>query len=222
MLKITDEDLSNFNKFLQSSDSIYRTNLEGELKRSEDPKYLSIISYVNHGYERINRYLREQQSDKPKDPIVESHVKILNQALEQCPSVPNSILYRAEQSFRIKFSKKWFEERVGEIIIYPSYLSCSKERIRVEAIGHLIFEIFTCGQTSAFDINNHGGKKCEMESLFTPNSAFKILSVIDEGEKILIKLEETKILEGIRLINNEHYHLPKRDISKSGIPSLND
>ncbi|QMU26679.1 ADP-ribosyltransferase [Adhaeribacter radiodurans] len=201
---MSQDELEALTKFIKSVDLSNRTNLAGQFARHKDPLKASIDCYVNHGYNRINPYLRTK--NRIKDSSSEAFIKYLNIALDSCPKMSSTTLFRMESSTQPNwYVKKWFNERSGKTIIYPAFTSSSQEKVRVNHTS-ILFEITTSVDSNAHNIDDNGGKKCEMEALYRNNTSFKILSTTGDRYKILIKLEEVKEEKGITIYDNILYH----------------
>lgn len=177
-------------KYVQDS---LPTELE-EIKNSNRKNYLEelnefektiIYHYTDYGYESLNEILRDGGS-------ITEFGKYLNYSLNKLPHY-KLICYRSIKCSKTKLKKYYDALEKDSIIVEKSFLSCSKSRYLSQYFS--VSPLFIIKSKKGKEIEKIAkfgidSSENEKEILFMSNSKFKVLEIEEEGNRIIIKLEE--------------------------------
>lgn len=176
-------------------------------------KYLGGLSSM------VNRDLRS--SIKKKGSFLVLYEYLLNKALDELPTCRDEVVYRMDTPIaNIDFDiiKIWYQKRIGQVIMFPNFLSTSKDRWNNESI---VFKIKTTVLGGAKDLSEISDKLNEKEVLFKSRSKFKIVGINEKEE--YIKLNEVKRNYSKVIIMNDCTYINDKEIGKLlGMDEYND
>jgi hypothetical protein len=138
----------------------------------------AIRDYSDSGYRRMNEQLRARAfTDRIRDKI-----NVLTSALEELPNFQGDVFRGA--AMEEELLRKY--QRVGEVITERAFISASRSPSKAFS-GNVRFYIIS---KRGKEIDQWSAYPDEEEVLFPPDTRFKVLEYVRDGNEIEIFLEE--------------------------------
>lgn len=175
--------------------------------KTDDAEIRLLKMYQGH-YSHIIQ--SEFRSNGKKDEIWQNVENAMNKGLNGLVQCNNVTLYRNELNAindgnePIVFN--WFTERKGQVICFPSFISCYQDERSCPILeGGVTFIINTKADSKAFDVNVLNPNGTENEAIFKTNSCFRIDDV-NITNRCLVNLSEVEFQEpNIKVFKGEQY-----------------
>ena len=174
-------------------------------------------NYQGRSSSQINRCLRNKKTNQNCLEI--EHC--VNESLSSLEMISSATVYRVEQGINdFDKVKDWFQERIGQVIQFPAFTSCSDNRDWM-VNRELVFEISTSINSRSHSLLKLNETHPEREVLFKSKTNFTIIA-INESLKT-IYLEETDTVPNEIIYEGEGFFQDQLDRSDSDSePSLSD